>query len=71
MEQNQRFISLIAKKSDDYDESYMKIKFNSEDGLPLNKTIAIHSMLIVARDVFLESNKYYPQVILEGYLYKL
>ena len=28
-----------TKKSDDYDEKYMKINFNSDDGLPLNKTI--------------------------------
>ena len=39
----------------------MKIKFNSNDELPLNKTKEIHSMIIVARAVFYENNKYYPQ----------
>ena len=34
----------ITKSSDDYDEKYMKIKFNSNDELPLNKTIEIPSM---------------------------
>ena len=29
-------ISSINKNSDDYDEKYMKIKFNSEEELPLN-----------------------------------
>ena len=29
----------ITKNSDDYDEKYMKINFNSDDELPLNKTI--------------------------------
>ena len=34
-------IRSITKNSDDYDEKYMKIKFNSDDRLPLNKTIEI------------------------------
>ena len=42
-------ISSITKNSDDYDEKYMKIKFNSDGELPLNKTIKIRSMVIVAR----------------------
>ena len=40
----------------------MKIKFNSNDKLPLNKTIEIPSIIIVDRAIFLENNKYYPQV---------
>ena len=40
----------------------MKIKFNSDYELPLNKTIEIISMIIVVRAIFLENNKYYPQV---------
>ena len=40
-------IRLITKNSDDYDEKYMKIKFNSDYELPLNKTIEIPSMTIV------------------------
>ena len=43
----------ITKNSDDYDEKYMKIKFNSDDELLLNKTIEIHSMTIVIRAIFL------------------
>ena len=38
----------------------MKIKFNSDDKLPLNKTAEIPSMAIVVRVVFHENNKYYP-----------
>ena len=34
-------IRLITKNSDDYDEKYMKIKFNSDGKLPLGKTIEI------------------------------
>ena len=42
----------------------MKIKFDSDDELPLNKTIEIPSMIIVVRAVFHENIKYYPQVFL-------
>ena len=61
----------MTKNSDNYDEKYMKIKFNSDDGLPLNKTIEIPSMVIVVRAVFHENNKYYPHVFLDECLYKL
>ena len=53
------FISLITKTLDDYNEKYMKIKFNSNDELSLNKTIEIPTMTIVVRDVF-QNNKCYP-----------
>ena len=46
----------------------MKIKFNSDDELPLNRTVEIPSMI---PDIFLENNKYYQQVFLGECLYKL
>ena len=49
----------------------MKIKFNSDNELPLNKTIEVPKMAIVVRDVFYKNNKYYPQVSLDECLYKL
>ena len=61
----------ITKNSDDYDEQYMKIKFNSDDELPLNKTIEIPTVIIAVRAVFHENNKYYSQVSLDECLYKL
>ena len=33
------WIRSITKNSDHFDKSYMKIKFNSDNDLPLNKTI--------------------------------
>ena len=42
----------INKSSDDYDEKYMRIKFNSDDKLPLNKVIEIPRMIIVAVALF-------------------
>ena len=64
-------IRLITKNSDDYDEKYMKIKFDSDDNLPLNKTIEIILVTIVVIAVFHENNKYYPQDFLDECLYKI
>ena len=50
----------MTKNSDDYDEKYMKIKFNLDDELTLSKTIEIPTMTIVVRAVFHENKKYYP-----------
>ena len=49
-----------TNNSDDYDEKYMKIKFNSDDDLPANKTLEISCMLIVIKAAFNENNKHYP-----------
>ena len=49
----------------------MKIQFNSNDELKLNKAIEIHSIMIVARAIFNENNKHYPQVFLDECLHKL
>ena len=54
----------MIKNLDDYNGRYMKIKFNLDDELYLNKTIEVPSMMIVARAVFHENNKYYPQAFL-------
>ena len=56
---------------DDYDEKYVEIKFNLDDEMPLNKTIEIPSLIIVARAFFLQNNKYYTQVFLDEYLYEI
>ena len=42
-----------------------------DDKLPLNNTIETRGIIIVARTVFQENNKYYPQVFLDECMYKL
>ena len=37
----------------------MKIKFNSDDNLPLNKPLRFHNMTITIRSVFEEDGKLY------------
>ena len=39
----------------------MKIKFNSDDILPLNKPLKFQAMTIIIKSVF-EGSKLYPQV---------
>ena len=58
----------MTKHSYDYDENYIKIKFNSDDELSLNRMIEISTMIIV---VFHKNNKYYLQVFLDECLSKL
>ena len=63
-------IRSITKNLNDYDEKYIKIKFDSDENLPLNKIIKISIVAIAVRTVFQENNKYYPQVSLDECLYK-
>ena len=49
----------------------MKIKFNSDDKLPLKKQLKFLSVTIVIRSVFEEDGKYYPQAFLDDCLYEL
>ena len=50
---------------------YMKIKFNSDDDLPLNKPLKFHLMTITIRSVFEGDGKLDPQVFLDDTLYEL
>ena len=43
----------------DYEKDYMKIKFNSDDNLPLNKPLKFHNITITIRSVFEEDGKLY------------
>ena len=49
----------------------MKIKFETDDNLPLNKTLKLHNMTIVIRSVLEEDGKFYPQIYLDECLYEL
>ena len=55
----------------DYEKDYMKIKFNSDDDLPLNKSLKFRLMIITIRHVFEEDIKLYPQVFLDDTLHEL
>ena len=69
-----RIIGKIKKIDDDwleYSKDYMKIKFSSDDNLPLNKSLKFYNMTVTIRCVFSEDNKLYPQVFLDEAFYSL
>ena len=53
----------------DYEKDYMKIKFNSDDDLTLNKALKSQNMTITVRSVFEEDGKLYLQGFLDDTLY--
>ena len=55
-------IKKISGDECDYEKDYLKIKFNSDDDLPLNKQLKFHNMAITIRSVFEENCKLSPQV---------
>ena len=46
----------------EYAKDFMKIKFESNDNLPLNKILKLHILTVIIRSAFEEDGKYYPQV---------
>ena len=46
----------------DYEKDYMKIKFNSDDDLPLNKALKFHNIAMTIRSVFKQDGKLYLKV---------
>ena len=46
----------------EYDKDYMKIKFNSDDDIPLNKVLNLSTVTVIIRNIFEKDGKYYPQI---------
>ena len=49
----------------------MKLKFNSDDNLPSNKTLKLHMFIVIVRSVFEEDGKYYLQGFLDECLHEV
>ena len=54
----------------EYDNDYMKIKFESNNIFPTDKYVNIHIATIKIRAIFAKNGKYYPQLFLDDGLYK-
>ena len=67
----------IIKKINDhsqpmkYDDNYMKIKFNTDDNIPLYKIIYLPTIYITIRSITRKDDKYYLQVFLDDCLYQI
>ena len=63
-----KYIQTInSDKSGEYEKDYTKIKFHSDDDLPLNKILMLHMLTINVKSVFEEDGKYYPEVFLDDF----
>ena len=60
----------LQKKLVEYDNDYIKIKFESNDILPVDKDVNIHMVTIIIRAIFAQDGKYCLQLILDDGLYK-
>ena len=49
----------------------MKIKFDSDDDLPLNKLLKFPTVTIIVTSVFEDDGKFYPQMYRDDCLYYL
>ena len=49
----------------------MKIKFNTDNNIPLNKIIYFPTISIMIRSVTQKYGKYYPQLFLDDCLYEV
>ena len=70
-------INEIIKKINDYgqaikyDDNYMKIQFNTDDNIPLNKIIYFPTITTIIRYITKKDDKYYPQLFLDDCLYEV
>ena len=55
----------------EYAKNYLKIKFDSDDNLPLNKILKFRILKIIIRNIFEKVDKYYPQIFLDDCLYEI
>ena len=49
----------------------MKIKFNSDDDIPLKKVLNFPTVIVIIRNIFEKDGKYYPQSFLDECLYEV
>ena len=61
----------VSNEECDYEKDFVKIKFSSDDDLPLNKPLRFHLMTLTIRSVFEEDDKLDPQVFLDDTLHEL
>ena len=55
----------------EYGKDFMKIKFDADDNLPLNKPLKLPLLTVIVRCIFEEDGKYYLQLYLDDCLYEL
>ena len=54
-----------------YEKNYLKIYINTEDDLPLNKSLKFSTLIVNINLVLQANNKLYPQIYLDECFYEL
>ena len=63
--------AINSGKKVEYGKDFLKIRFESNDDLPLNKPIKLCLLTIIIRCVFSEDGKFYPESFFDDALYEL
>ena len=64
-------VEIINNDKFKHGKDFLKIKFDSDDDLPVNKPVNPQMLTTVVRSVFEDENKFYPQVYLDECSYEL
>ena len=64
-------IEIINDGQCKYGKDFTKIKFDTDDGLPLNKPLNLCMLTIIVRFVFEDEGIFYPQVYFDECFYEL
>ena len=63
--------TINAGKKIEYEKDYMKMRFKSNDDLPLNYPVKLRLLAIIIRCVISKIDKFYPQLFLDDALFEL
>ena len=63
--------TINGRKKGEYSKDFMKIKFNTDDYLLLNKPLKLHLLTKIVRCIFEKDGKFYPQLYLDDCLYEV
>ena len=58
-------------KVGEYDKGCMKIKFNTDGDIPLNKQLRFLTITVIIRNIFEKDGKYYPHIFLYECLFEI
>ena len=58
--------TINGDKEGEYSKNFIKIKFDTDNNLPLNKPLKLRMLTIIVRSVFEEDGTFYLQVIYMG-----
>ena len=68
---NNEIETINGGKEGEHGKDFMKIKFDTDDNLPLNKRLKLHIVTIIVRSVFEEDRQLYLQLSLDDCLCEL